>query len=120
MTFNPTKIKVKVNKHNILRRIQLVIPWLIMLSLLVTAIAIFALAATGDPTRLGDPYYEDKILAPERAFIPWLLTMLNIALAVIYAFCNILAVKKRIPPRATTTTDNQTKSPPSSPKSDQL
>lgn len=51
--------------------------------LITMALAIVYLAFQGDTTLLGDPYYEDKILAPQRAFIPWALTMGTILIAVI-------------------------------------
>lgn len=41
----------------------------------------FGLALQGDTTPLGDPYYMDTILAPERAFGPW--ALMCIALVVI-------------------------------------
>lgn len=52
---------------------------------LVAAIAVctYYLALQGDTTLLGDPYYEDQILAPERAFAPWALLMLVIVVVVV-------------------------------------
>lgn len=56
----------------------------IVLVLLATiAISTYYLALQGDTTILGDPYYEDQILAPERAFAPWALLMLVIVVLVI-------------------------------------
>ena len=52
---------------------------------LLGAIAVwtFFLALQGDTTLLGDPYYEDTILAPDRAFGPWALCLLVILNAVV-------------------------------------
>gem|GEM_PF-3045376 len=50
---------------------------------LISAIAIFILALTHDTTLLGDPYYEDKILAPQRALVPWLMTIISVGLALL-------------------------------------
>jgi hypothetical protein len=47
------------------------------------AIWTFGLALSGDTTPLGDPYYKDTILAPERAFGPWALMLLAIVLTII-------------------------------------
>lgn len=61
-------------------------PWLlrlIVLSCLVSALAILFLATRNDTTLLGDPYYEDQILAPQRALIPWLLTLFVLLLAAV-------------------------------------
>ena len=46
------------------------------------AIAILLMATQGDPTVLGDPYYEDHIIAHQRAFAPWAFTMLVISLCI--------------------------------------
>ena len=49
----------------------------VTLVLIVTiALCTYYLALQGDTTALGDPYYEDQILAPERAFAPWALLMI--------------------------------------------
>lgn len=47
------------------------------------ALCTYYLALQGDTTALGDPYYEDQILAPERAFAPWALLMLVIVVLVV-------------------------------------
>ena len=49
----------------------------------VLSIWTFILAAQGDTTLLGDPYYEDQILAPERAFGPWALCVLVLLNAIL-------------------------------------
>ncbi|EKD75942.1 MAG: hypothetical protein ACD_43C00272G0012 [uncultured bacterium] len=62
-----------------------IITWTIILCLSLTAVTIFILAAQGDTTALGDPYYEDTILAPDRAFAPWALCLLTLALVLVVA-----------------------------------
>ena len=51
--------------------------------LVLIAGATFFLALGGDTTTLGDPYYEDQILAPERAFAPWALAIIACSIVVI-------------------------------------
>lgn len=61
-------------------------PWLlrlILINCLVCALAIFFLATKHDTTLLGDPYYEDHISVPQRAFVPWLATLTTIPLTLI-------------------------------------
>lgn len=55
----------------------------IMILLMIIALFTFYLALQGDTTLLGDPYYEDQILAPERAFGPWALAMIASGIVVI-------------------------------------
>lgn len=54
--------------------------WTIVVIAICMALSIFYLAGKGDTTALGDPYYEDQILAPERAFGPWALSLFGSAL----------------------------------------
>ncbi|EKD78590.1 MAG: hypothetical protein ACD_41C00317G0011 [uncultured bacterium] len=58
---------------------------LTVVTILLVAIAglTFYLALQGDTTLLGDPYYEDQILAPDRAFAPWALMMIASGLVVL-------------------------------------
>ena len=56
---------------------------IIAVLLAIIALLTFYLALQGDTTLLGDPYYEDQILAPERAFGPWALAMIACGIAVI-------------------------------------
>jgi hypothetical protein len=60
----------------------------------ISALGILYLASLNDTTLLGDPYYEDKILAPDRAFIPWLATMIVVLLAVIVGITDRLSTKQ--------------------------
>lgn len=55
----------------------------VMILLMIIALFTFYLALQGDTTLLGDPYYEDQILAPERAFGPWALAMIASGIVVI-------------------------------------
>ena len=48
----------------------------VLVLLAAIAMSTYYLALQGDTTVLGDPYYEDQILAPERAFAPWALLMI--------------------------------------------
>ena len=60
--------------------------WLLYLILgccIISALAILVLATQRDTTLLGDPYYEDQILAPQRALIPWMMTLITIILSLI-------------------------------------
>jgi hypothetical protein len=61
------------------------IVWTIVSLLGVTALMIFLLAAQPDTTSLGDPYYKDTILAPQRAFGPWALTVFTTTLVLFAA-----------------------------------
>ena len=58
---------------------------LVTVYMIAMSFSIIYLAFQGDTTLLGDPYYEDQILAPQRAFIPWALTMATIVIAVVVA-----------------------------------
>lgn len=51
--------------------------------LIICALWTLYLANQGDTTLLGDPYYEDTILAPDRAFGPWLVMLSVVTLAII-------------------------------------
>lgn len=55
--------------------------WTLVGISLAIAVLIYYLATTGDTTALGDPYYEDQILAPARAFGPWALSLFGSGLA---------------------------------------
>lgn len=55
--------------------------------LMLIALFIYYLALGGDTTPLGDPYYEDQILAPERAFGPWALSLFGVAIVIILRIC---------------------------------
>ncbi len=55
----------------------------VVVLLVLIAVWTLALALSGDTTPLGDPYYMDTILAPERAFGPWAFTMLALILTII-------------------------------------
>lgn len=62
-----------------------VVTWTIAGILVLIALATFILAATGDTTPLGDPYYEDTILAPNRAYAPWALALVSVTLSLVLA-----------------------------------
>lgn len=72
------KTPTTVSSHyvNILLKIVTVL-------LVIIAILTYYLAVQGDTTLLGDPYYEDQILAPGRAFGPWALTMIACGIVVL-------------------------------------
>lgn len=60
--------------------------WLLYLllgSCVVSALAVLILATRHDTTLLGDPYYEDQILAPQRALVPWIMTCATLLLGLI-------------------------------------
>ncbi|MFA6474990.1 MAG: hypothetical protein WCV88_02185 [Patescibacteria group bacterium] len=56
---------------------------LIVILLVSLSLWVIYLALLGDTTLLGDPYYEDQILAPTRAFGPWSFMLLVMILAII-------------------------------------
>lgn len=58
------------------------------------AFTIFYLASKNDTTLLGDPYYEDKILAYQRALVPWLFTIANVALSLLIA-CGMMLLRRQ-------------------------
>lgn len=53
---------------------------IVIVLLVIIAGLTYYLALQGDTTLLGDPYYEDQILAPERAFAPWALMMIAVGI----------------------------------------
>lgn len=73
-----------------------VILWVITGCILIIAGFIFYLASTGDTTLLGDPYYEDQILAPQRAFVPWAFSLVCIACAVLAGITHWWSQRKKV------------------------
>lgn len=76
--------------------IQKIIPYsliVVIVYLSISCIVIGYLAATGDTTLLGDPFYEDGIMAQQRAFVPWAFTWIIVGLSVIMAIVERLAHK---------------------------
>ncbi|MBI4407986.1 MAG: hypothetical protein HY565_05820 [Candidatus Kerfeldbacteria bacterium] len=69
---------------------------LTVVAVLLVAIAVctYYLALQGDTTALGDPYYEDQILAPERAFAPWTLLMSTIGVLVIAKLVQLIGKRR--------------------------
>lgn len=65
-----------------------------MVYLSISCVVIGYLATTGDTTLLGDPFYEDQILAQQRAFVPWAFTWIIVGLSVIMAIIERLAHKQ--------------------------
>lgn len=49
--------------------------------LVLSSVYIIYLATTGDTTLLGDPFYEDQIMANQRAFAAWALALINLAIS---------------------------------------
>lgn len=64
--------------------------WMAVALSALLAIAIIITAFRGDTTMLGDPYYEDQIMAWQRAFAPWAFTWLIVALSVALAIIGSL------------------------------
>ncbi|MDP3970722.1 MAG: hypothetical protein Q8P90_03405 [bacterium] len=79
---------------NLKNKIFSSIMWVITALIALTAIYIIYLATLQDTTLLGDPYYEDQILAHQRAFAAWAFTWFSIALSMI-AGIMMLVIKKR-------------------------
>lgn len=68
----------------------------VVLVLLVTiAVCTYYLALQGDTTTLGDPYYEDQILAPERAFAPWTLWLITTGIVVVTKLVQFVSKQRR-------------------------
>ena len=59
--------------------------WTIVILCGLLAVAIIVTALRGNTTLLGDPYYEDQIMAWQRAFAPWAFTWMIVVLSVILA-----------------------------------
>lgn len=75
------------------KKINNILLKIVLICLTISALAILYLAITGDTTLLGDPYYEDKILAPQRALIPWCATMLSIVVTMLMAINQYLMLR---------------------------
>ncbi len=72
-----------------------IIWWTLLVISLAIAVLVFYLAASGDTTMLGDPYYEDQILAPQRAFGPWALSLFGVAIIIVLRIVTALVKRKR-------------------------
>ena len=70
--------------------------WVVTFCLLIIAGFIFYYASTKDTTLLGDPYYEDQILAPQRAFIPWAFSLVCVACAVLAGIAHWWSRRKKV------------------------
>ena len=69
--------------------------WGLIVGLLLTATAsTFGYGLLGNVTALGDPYYQDTILAPSRAFLPWFCTMLAIALLILLKLGELINTRR--------------------------
>lgn len=69
--------------------------WVITLALLIIAGFTFYYASLPDTTWLGDPYYMDQILAPQRAFVPWAFTILCLVCSAVIGVTWIWSRHKR-------------------------
>lgn len=68
-----------------------------VVAILLLAIAglTYYLALQGDTTLLGDPYYEDQILAPARAFGPWAIMCMAISIVILARLVQWIQDRKR-------------------------